>query len=49
MLREVAVTQKYAAWLDQVILVNNSMFNADRHETWRLYGFQTKMRAWLTT
>jgi hypothetical protein len=32
LLRDVAITKKYAAWLDQVILINIPIFNVDGHE-----------------
>lgn len=37
LLRDVAVTKKYAAWLDQVILINIPIFNVDGHEIWSGY------------
>lgn len=38
LLRDVAVTKKYAAWLDQVILINIPIFNVDGHEIWSGYN-----------
>ncbi|MCX6588784.1 MAG: M14 family metallopeptidase [Acidobacteria bacterium] len=38
LLRDVAVTKRYAAWLDQVILINIPIFNVDGHEIWSGYN-----------
>jgi hypothetical protein len=38
LLRDVAVTKKYAAWLDHVILINIPIFNVDGHEIWSGYN-----------
>jgi len=38
LLRDVAVTKRYAEWLDQVILINIPIFNVDGHEIWSGYN-----------
>ncbi len=38
LLRDVVVTKKYAAWLDQAILINIPIFNVDGHEIWSGYN-----------
>lgn len=37
LLRDVAITKRYAAWLDRVILVNIPIFNVDGHERFSAY------------
>lgn len=38
LLRDVAITKRYAAWLDKVILVNIPIFNVDGHERFSAFN-----------
>jgi hypothetical protein len=37
LLRDIALTKRFASWLDQVIIINLPIFNVDGHENWSAY------------